>query len=271
MFLRGCLLMKRNKLNLTAGILLVITAALSILLEIVYIVNFIRLIELYRSVGYTNFTILILFYAYLFALYLAQAIIYMIFGVKLIKKSNLPNSFAESKTIIIVSLVLTSCSFAFDVQRILTMLYVACIVLLICSLCNGARIDKDNLEYLSREAGLDTNTQVKSQPVQETVAQEIIPEKSDNEMMAEKIGAIKKLKDDGVISQAEFDKVISSFVHKEESNSSKSARIKTSSDNTTPTKRTRKSSKVETTSTSKEETNNIQKVGTKRKRQENKE
>ena len=263
--------MKRNKLNLTAGILLVITAALSIISEIVYIVNFIRLIVLYRSVGYTDFTILILFYAYMFALYLAQAIIYMIFGVKLIKKSNLPNSFVESKTIIIVSLVLTSCSFAFDVQRILTMLYVVCVVLLICCLCSGARIDKDNLEYLSREAGLDTNTQVKSQPVQETVAQEIIPEKSDNEMMAEKIVVIKKLKDDGVISQAEFDKMISSFMPKEESKVSKSAKTKTSSDNTIPTKRTRKTNKVETASTGNDETKSTQKIETKRKRQKNKE
>ena len=239
-------LMKRNKLNLTAGILLVITAALSIVSEIVYIVNFIRLISLYRSVGYTNFTLLMLFYAYMFVLYLAQAIIYMIFGVKLIKKSNLPNAYAESKTIIIVSLVLTSCSFAFDFQRILTMLYAACIVLLICCLCSGARLDSDNLAYLSKEAGVNSPSQVQPQPVQE-VKQEIIPEKSNNEMMAEKIIAIKKLKDDGIISQSEFDNMLSSFVPTQSNKASKPTKIATSSKSTkNPTKRTRSTKKIET-------------------------
>ena len=212
-------MVKRNKLNLTAGILLVITAGLSVISMIASIESLVEIVLISRNpelgVAGLEWPVAILLYGYMIGLYLAQSIVYMLFGIKLIKRSKFADSFAQSKTIIIVMLVLVCCSLAFDPIRILSGCYIACIVLFICSLCCGARTDSDNALITNGIStnNLTSNTNSTTSNISNTTNNftanvENVSTKSTNDMIADKVLSLKKLKDDGVISDAEFDSMM---------------------------------------------------------------
>lgn len=213
-------MVKRNKLNLAAGILLVITAGLSIISMIASIESLVEIVLISRNpelgvVG-LEWPAAILLYGYMIGLYLAQSIVYMLFGIKLIKRSKLADSFTQSKTIIIVMLVLVCCSLAFDPIRILSGCYVACIILFICSLCCGARTDSDNALITNGVAPNNlatSNTNSTTSNISNSTNNfvdnvENVSTKSTSDMIADKVLSLKKLKDDGVISDAEFDSMM---------------------------------------------------------------
>lgn len=221
-------MVKRNKLNLASGILLVIIASVSIIATIVACESLVEVFsaieileEEFETLGVSSIASVVLVYGYMIALFLAQSIVYMIFGIKLIKKSKFANSYEKSKSMLIVMLVLVSCSFFFDPIQIFSGLYLATIVLIVCAMSNGKRLDNENLEFLNAQLNIDKdNTNENSNNVENKVVEtkeekkDTVEEKSNGDLMAEKVIALKELKDKGVISNEEFEKMISSCVPK---------------------------------------------------------
>lgn len=193
--------MKRNKLTLTAGILMVIVASLSILMVVDYTVWFVECVQiLYQvkdsitldNIGYVLDTVFILG---LVIISLTESILYMIWGVKLIKKTNKGIPVSKMKGLIVTMLVF-SYVLAFihmgDVSGLTgpTGLFLAIAILLTVAVSK-------------------TSTPVK---VVSNQSEKILDEKT-----IEKISAIKKLKDDNVISEEEYqklrDKVLNDIVN----------------------------------------------------------
>lgn len=221
-------MVKKNKLNLTSGILLVIIASFSIIATIVLCESLVEVFsaieileEEYEVLGVSSIASVILVYGYMIALYLAQSIVYMLFGIKLIKKCKLANSYERSKTSLIVMLILVSCSFFFDPIQVFSGLYLATIILIVCAISNGKRLDSENLNYLNSQLNVDiniANDEKKESNVENKIegTKDIVEEKTNADLMAEKVIALKKLKDDGVISKEEFEKMISTCMPKVE-------------------------------------------------------
>ena len=111
------ILMKNKKLTLTCGIILVICASLSIVgafSVVTQTVNTLLWTPIERE-GYNTFiTWTILEAVYALVINIAQAIVYMIFGVKLIKNSKTDSDATQNKTKIITLIVLVGCSLIFD-------------------------------------------------------------------------------------------------------------------------------------------------------------
>ena len=131
------ILMKNKKLTLTCGIILVICASLSIVgafSVVTQTVNTLLWTPIERE-GYNTFiTWTILEAVYALVINIAQAIVYMIFGVKLIKNSKTDSDATQNKTKIITLIVLVGCSLIFDSNVAMKFIYVALIPLLSCAL-----------------------------------------------------------------------------------------------------------------------------------------
>ena len=129
--------MKNKKLTLTCGIILVICASLSIVgafSVVTQTVNTLLWTPIERE-GYNTFiTWTILEAVYALVINIAQAIVYMIFGVKLIKNSKTESDATQNKTKIITLIVLVGCSLIFDSNVAMKFIYVALIPLLSCAL-----------------------------------------------------------------------------------------------------------------------------------------
>lgn len=242
--------MKRNKLILASGILLVILASLSIIATIVVAENLITEVLLVDSTEYMAeymaeyseggmiLGLIMLVYTFFIGVCLAQSIVYMIFGIKFIKKSKLPNAYAKCRASLIVMLVLVCCSLFVELNMVFSGVIIATIVLLICAIANGNRLDNENMQYLQAQMN-GTNTQpsqsinvnVQSTSVRTPSTHEytepgtnnvenmssknisqISSEKSNADLMAEKILSVKTLKDNGVISAQEFDNIMATLI-----------------------------------------------------------
>lgn len=129
--------MKNKKLTLTCGIILVICASLSIVgafSVVTQTVNTLLWTPIERE-GYNTFiTWTILEAVYALVINISQAIVYMIFGVKLIKNSKTDSDATQNKTKIITLIVLVGCSLIFDSNAAMKFIYVALIPLLSCAL-----------------------------------------------------------------------------------------------------------------------------------------
>lgn len=195
--------MKRNKLILSNGILLIILASFSIIATLAILDNLIEVVGVVLGSETANFVSFLFVYIYSLTLFLAQSIVYMIFGVRLVKFSKHIDSIEKCKGMMIVSLILNICSFIFDPFKYFVGLYIAIVVLTICFLVLSSK---------------NTNVSVENKTITENSAQSIPPEektqvtdekeKSNTDMMVEKVVALKKLKDSGVISEEEYNRLI---------------------------------------------------------------
>lgn len=129
--------MKTKKLTLSSGILLVIAASLSIFGLIAVVETLVKTL-LFTPVNVEGNREYVLTYLivsiYQICLYIAQGIVYMIFGVKMIKRSTPTSEGKANKKILIASLVCVSCSLIFDPVEIMKLLFVALIPVIACAL-----------------------------------------------------------------------------------------------------------------------------------------
>ena len=196
--------MKRNKLILSTGILLIILASFSIIATLAMldsiIETWITIVSLGTGVNILSFLFV---YGYSICIFLAQSIIYMIYGVRLVKFSKYSDAVEKCKNMMIVSLILISCSFLFDPFRYFVGLYIAIIVLAICFLVLSSKNTN-----ISVENKTITENSAQSTPAEETTQVTDEKEKSNTDMMVEKVVALKKLKDSGVLSEEEYNRLI---------------------------------------------------------------
>lgn len=135
--------MKTKKLTLSSGILLVIAASLSIFGLIAVVEALVKTllftpvnVEVNREYVLTYLIVSI----YQICLYIAQGIVYMIFGVKMIKRSTPTSEGKANKKILIASLVCVSCSLIFDPVEIMKLLFVALIPVIACALSFDTKV-----------------------------------------------------------------------------------------------------------------------------------
>ena len=195
--------MKRNKLILSTGILLIILASFSIIATLAILDNVIEVVGAILGSETAYFVFLLFDYIYSISFFLAQSIVYMIYGVRLVKFSKCVDAIEKSKGMMIVSLILVSCSFLFDPFRYFTGLYIAIVVLTICFLVLSSKNTN-----VSAENKTITENSAQSTPAEETTQVTDEKEKSNTDMMVEKIVALKKLKDSGVLSEEEYNRLI---------------------------------------------------------------
>ena len=135
--------MKTKKLTLSSGILLVIAASLSIFGLIAVVEELVKTL-LFTPVNVEGNEVYVLTYLivsiYQICLYIAQAIVYMIFGVKMIKRSTPASEGKANKKILIASLVCVSCSLILDPVEIMKLLYVALIPVIACALSFDTKV-----------------------------------------------------------------------------------------------------------------------------------
>ena len=197
--------MKRNKIIFSTGILLIILASFSILATLAMLDSIIETWITISSLGTgVNIVSFLFVYGYSICIFLAQSIIYMIYGVRLVKFSKYSDAVEKCKSMMIVSLILISCSFLFDPFRYFVGLYIAIIVLAICFLVLSSKNTN-----ISVENKTITENSAQSTPAEERVQVTEEKEKSSADMMVEKVIALKKLKDSGVISEEEYTQMIS--------------------------------------------------------------
>lgn len=201
--------MKRNKIALSTGILLIILASFSIVATLATLDNVLEMARVILDSETGNFIFFLFVHVYSIALFLAQSIIYMIYGVKLVKLSKNANAIEKMKSITIISLILISCSFLFDPFRYFAGLYIAIIVLNICFLV----LNPKNQNVVANQTPQTPSTQTTIEPEETIITAE--KEKSSADMMVEKIVALKKLKDSGVLSEEEYEKMISKSIQME--------------------------------------------------------
>ena len=196
--------MKRNKLILSTGILLIILASFSIIATLAILDNVIEVGGEILGSETRYFVFSLFVYIYSLTLFLAQSIVYMIFGVRLVKFSKCVDAIEKSKSMMIISLILVSCSFLFDPFRYFVGLYIAIVVLTIYFLV----LSSTNTN-VSAENKTITENSAQSTPAEEKIQVTEEKEKSSADMMVEKVVALKKLKDSGVISEEEYTQMIS--------------------------------------------------------------
>ena len=135
--------MKTKKLTLSSGILLVIAASLSIFGLIAVVEALVKTL-LFTPVNVEGNREYVLTYLivsiYQICLYIAQGIVYMIFGVKMIKRSTPTSEGKANKKILIASLVCVSCSLIFDPVEIMKLLFVALIPVIACALSFDTKV-----------------------------------------------------------------------------------------------------------------------------------
>lgn len=129
--------MKTKKLTLTSGILLVIASSLSIFGLIAVIEELIKTLyftPINIEENQTYISAYIIMSVYQICLSIAQSIIYMIFGIKMLKRSTPASDGKANKKILIASLVCVSCSLILDPVEIMKLLFIALIPVLACAL-----------------------------------------------------------------------------------------------------------------------------------------
>ena len=135
--------MKTKKLTLSSGILLVIAASLSIFGLIAVVEALVKTL-LFTPVNVEGNREYVLTYLivsiYQICLYIAQGIVYMIFGVKMTKRSTPTSEGKANKKILIASLVCVSCSLIFDPVEIMKLLFVALIPVIACALSFDTKV-----------------------------------------------------------------------------------------------------------------------------------
>ena len=135
--------MKTKKLTLSSGILLVIAASLSIFGLIAVVEALVKTL-LFTPVNVEGNREYVLTYLivsiYQICLYIAHGIVYMIFGVKMIKRSTPTSEGKANKKILIASLVCVSCSLIFDPVEIMKLLFVALIPVIACALSFDTKV-----------------------------------------------------------------------------------------------------------------------------------
>lgn len=181
---------KKNKLTLSAGILLIITASISILNALNYIES---LFDFYFETE-VNFGDLGLEYnlmiesvvAVIIGLILVetfQAITFMILGVKIVKRTNKKVPFNEMKPMVITALVFSSIGILYNFS-INNPILIAIVVLLACALAKG------DVKVNKNEVRLDSES------------------KLDSDLLVEKVQVLKDLKEKGVINNEEFETML---------------------------------------------------------------
>lgn len=180
--------MNRNKLTFAAGTLLVIAASLSIAMALSFASEVFSAAALLADpeltlVEYdltmTYFLVGINAIACLFAV--LESIAYMILGVKLLKKTKAGVPLQKMKSLVVVSLVFSAIGIAFSFS-IVSALMIASVIVLSCALVNGSK---------------------------KHTASEEKPEEVDSvEKFVTLAKMVKTLKDEGVITDKEFQKII---------------------------------------------------------------
>lgn len=184
--------MKKNKLTLSAGILLVIAASICVISSIICLYSLgatILEISLSEEYSLVNYIILIAVIALLISLLfkIAQVIVFMILGIKLIKNGKKGKSVNEYRGLIITTMILAYISALFGNSDITGFfefgLFLTAGILLSCALS-------------MKDEAL----------VQETPQAEVKKEETQKEedSMAKQINALQELKDNGVIGNKEY-------------------------------------------------------------------
>lgn len=177
--------MKRNNYAFSAGIMLIIIASFCILSAVGYLGEVSVLIEtgdlsseFVEEWGmFSMFATTVLAIAIVFNV--LQAVAFMILGVKIYKKSKACMPLAKMKSNIILAIVFAGISFVFDMS-VNNILIIAVIILLSFALA------------------------FKDKPKEETVVAD--------DKLVERVKSLKELKDSGVISQEEFEKMLSKSI-----------------------------------------------------------
>ena len=195
--------MKKNKLALAAGILLIIVASISILCAVSTVSDLIPLVS--TPMEYTEeslelelimaFTMIVSFVFLI--VYILQSVGFMIVGIKLVKRCR--QEFTQIKKLMIVSLVFSSVGILFNIDTIMCLLLIAVIVLLACGLARGTN-------YAKVEEVINTSDDENKQSSNDQQVE--VNEKTEIDALVEKAKVLKDLKDKNIISEAEFNKMI---------------------------------------------------------------
>ena len=184
--------MNKNKFTFAAGTLLVIAASLSIVMALSFASEVISAASLLvdpeltlveYDITMTYFLVGINSVACLFAV--LEAIAYMILGVKLLKKTKACVPFQKMKSLVIVSLVFSAIGIVFSFS-IVSALMIASVIVLSFALANGSKKPAITVEK----------------------AEEIDPV----EKFVSLAKMVKTLKDEGVITDKEFQKIIARVI-----------------------------------------------------------
>ena len=203
--------MKKNKLALASGILLVIVASFCIAYSVSYIGDLITFLttpfEVLDESYFVSYYLILAIYIVFIALNVLQAIAYMIMGVKLIRKTNKRVPYAKMKPLIIIAIVFSAIGILFNFLSINNSMLIACVVLLSCALGKGDKYEKEPIGA--------TNSNINFN----------ITDEKEIDLFVEKAKMLKELKDNNVISQQEFETMISKAFELEKTNNKKESEV----------------------------------------------
>ena len=195
--------MKKNKLTFTAGILMVIVASISIALAIEYSVLFANCVNRLAPdpEGLPNDNVFLVFDAMLYLglaiISITESILYMIWGVKLIKKTGRGVQVVKMKKWLITMMVFSYIFALLHLESLLDVISEGGLFLAIAIILNVAVTRGD------AKGSVNPNTNYKGTSIDENVI--------------ERMASIKKLKEDGVISEEEYnqlrDKILGEIIN----------------------------------------------------------
>lgn len=221
-------IMKKNKLVLTSGILMVVGAVACLLISGLttwFLVEFVSEYWMYLSDATTStdnfiYTFYMLSYILDIVIYLAGCVVFMIFGIKLIIKSSKKIPLDEYKGFVIAGQVLAyigagfTMSSTYEISLIVFGLLLASGILLSVALSKNKKEKETKINQLY---GMD-NTPQETQQVQSNSytsantnthsSNNIESETGDADRLNNKIKSLQELKEQGVLSNDEYVKLI---------------------------------------------------------------
>lgn len=200
--------MKRKKLTLASGIIMVIEATYAIIFSIV---NSLIIMQEILNLFVREEIDSVIYYGYIFKLaveffvYAMIAVGFMIVGVKLIIKSKVQYTYEQTKPLLIIALVFACVGLFADVKYISSGILIAIIVLTACAIAKG---DKPNIE-LTQNTKDNNFDNVK---VAENLAKEntdnIEEKKTETDLMVNRLLSLQELKKNGIITEEEYSQMV---------------------------------------------------------------
>lgn len=206
--------MKKNNYTLSSGILLVIASSICILMAMVYMFVLFIAIQYVTMYGYeiadadkAVYTLEILFYAGMILFKVAQAVTFMLLGIKLISKGKKGIPTQNCKGLVITTLVLSFVCAFIDMTTVYLIeggLFLATGIILSCGLGKRQYDIRPNLTGA-------TQSPVNVQPV---FNQEITKVETNNldDNLSSQVKALQELRDKNVIDSEEYLKMLQKVV-----------------------------------------------------------
>lgn len=238
--------MKRNKLVLSSGILMIIGAVASLVAGVIMSVYVVQLVGVLESLatqgtGSSSGTLLFddeFFYSvYLLALslmvviYVTEFVVYLVFGIKLVVKSAKKKELKDYKNLAVTAQILGYIGAGLSISSDMGVSMVVFALLLTSAILLSVALAKDNKEH---KVMLDTNFGGYKEQVD--LAKEpdstTLDERSYAEDLTKKIQSLQELKNEGLLDNEEYTKLIHKVLGLESTDSEKVTVKKTRKTNT---------------------------------------